>query len=339
MTTLLVFILSFIISDTPPYPTELKVDEIKIKGITMVAPPREFPTDPMDPIASINANYVALVPYGFSRLGLPTVYYDTPRQWWGERKEGIVASIKYAHQNGLQVMLKPQVFIPRGWVGEMAFKQESEWREWEESYRTYILDFARIAAEENIALFCIGTEYKIAAVEREKFWRELINEVRTIYPGKITYSSNWDSYKKIPFWDAVDFIGLSAYFPLTRIKTPSISLLKKEWKPIVKKLKKFSSRHKRQIVFTEYGYLSVDYCADKNWELEQRIAALEVNETAQANAYQALLESFGNERFWSGGFLWKWFPNMSGHEGYPHKDYTPQGKIAEETIRSLYRKI
>jgi hypothetical protein len=83
----------------------------------------------------------------------------------------------------------------------------------------------------------------------------------------------------------------------------------------------------------------VDYCADKNWELEQRIAALEVNETAQANAYQALLESFGNERFWSGGFLWKWFPNMSGHEGYPHKDYTPQGKIAEETIRSLYRKI
>jgi hypothetical protein len=339
MSSLLVFILSFFISDSPGIHTDAGLNEIKMKGITMVAPPKEFPTDPMNPIASINANYVALVPYGFSRPAQPTVYYNTRRQWWGERKEGVVASIKYAHQNGLKVMLKPQVFIPRSWVGEMEFKKEAEWLEWENSYRTYILDFAKVAAEEKVALFCIGTEYKIAAVKREKFWRELINEIRAIYSGKITYSSNWDSYKQIPFWDALDFIGLSAYFPLSGIKTPSIQLLKKEWKPIVQKLKRFSSKHQRKILFTEYGYLSVDYCADKNWELERKITALEVNETAQANACQALLESFGNERFWSGGFLWKWFPNMSGHEGYPHKDYTPQGKKAEATIRSLYGKI
>jgi hypothetical protein len=31
------------------------------------------------------------------------------------------------------------------------------------------------------------------------------------------------------------------------------------------------------------------------------------------------------------------FPNMRGHEGYPERDYTPQGKMAEEILRKWYR--
>jgi hypothetical protein len=311
----------------------------KIKGITMVAPPREFTNDPMVPIAEINANWVALVPYGFSRKDNPEVRFHNKRQWWGERTEGIRESIQIAHKKNLRVMLKPQVYIGGGWVGEVDFDSEEEWLTWEETYKMYIMTFAQIAAEEDVGIFCIGTEYKIAAQKREKFWRKLIEEVRLIYNGKITYSSNWDGYKKVPFWDAVDFIGLSAYFPLTEIKTPSISLLKKEWKPILSKLKKFSKKQGRQILFTEYGYLSVDYCADKNWLLEKQLNQLEINQKAQANAYHALLETFGEQEFWSGGFLWKWFPDMRGHEGYPDKDYTPQGKSAEEVIKFWYGKI
>ena len=29
---------------------------------------------------------------------------------------------------------------------------------------------------------------------------------------------------------------------------------------------------------------------------------------------------------------------MKGHEGYPQKDYTPQGKVAEAVIREWYGK-
>lgn len=325
--------------DHKPKNEVINLVDQKIKGITMVAPPREITDDPMIPISDVNANWVALVPYGFSRMGQPEVRYNSNGQWWGERIDGIRSCIQRAHDNNLKVMLKPQVYIRGGWVGDVDFKTEQEWQKWEETYRTYIMTFAHIADQENIDLFCIGTEYKIAAQKREKFWRNLIAEVRGTYKGKITYSSNWDGYKKVPFWDAVDFIGLSAYFPLTEIKTPSVTMLKKEWKPILNKLKKFSNINKKNLLFTEFGYLSVDHCADKNWLLEKQLNQLEINEEAQANAYHALLETFGEQKFWSGGFLWKWFPNMNGHEGHPEKDYTPQGKEAEDVIRYWYGKI
>ena len=72
--------------------------------------------------------------------------------------------------------------------------------------------------------------------------------------------------------------------------------------------------------------------------MEKEVHKRSINQQAQANAIEALFESFWNESFWAGGFLWKWFPDMQGHEGYPEKDYTPQGKIAEETIKNWYEK-
>ncbi|MEL6865638.1 MAG: hypothetical protein AAFP19_14520, partial [Bacteroidota bacterium] len=69
------------------------------------------------------------------------------------------------------------------------------------------------------------------------------------------------------------------------------------------------------------------------------IQRLNINEQAQANALEALYSSFWQEPFWAGGFIWKWFPNMTGHEGYPGKDYTPQGKKAEAIVKSWYQKV
>ena len=121
-------------------------------------------------------------------------------------------------------------------------------------------------------------------------------------------------------------------------KTPTINSLSLKWRPIKNKLEKFSKKHNKPIVFTEYGYLSIDRCAWRAWELEKNIRSKSINEQAQANAYNSLLKTFWNEEWWGGGFLWKWFPAGMGHEGYPERDYTPQGKISENTIREWYGK-
>lgn len=307
----------------------------KIDGLTLVAPPRPFISDPIEEIEEVHAGWIALVPFGFTRSGDTQVQYGSG-QWWGETPEGIRASIRMAHESGTRVMLKPQVYMHRDWVGDTDFDTEKEWQAWEDSYRQYIMTFARIAAEENIAMFCIGTEYKIAAQKRESYWRSLIEEVRSFYSGKITYSSNWDGYDKIPFWDAVDYIGLSAYFPLTDDTTPSISTMLSQWKPIKQKLKKLASRYSKPILFTEYGYMSVDKCAWRAWEIEKERKDLPINEQAQANALEALYQAYWDESWWGGGFMWKWFPNGMGHEGYVDKDYTPQGKLAIKTIAKWY---
>lgn len=50
----------------------------------------------------------------------------------------------------------------------------------------------------------------------ERFWRELVAEVRKIYAGPVTYGANFDQYMSVGFWDALDAVALTAYFPLSR---------------------------------------------------------------------------------------------------------------------------
>ena len=309
----------------------------KIKGITMVAPPKPFPIDPMNAIKKTNANWVAIIPYAFSRKGKPEVHFEIAGgQWWGETSEGIRESIQLAKAAGLHIMLKPQVWIHDHWVGNMDFKTEEEWKRWEDDYKKYILQNVKIAAELQVDMICIATEYNIAAVKREAFFRKLIAEIKSMYSGKLSYCSTWNNYRDIPFWDDLDYIGISAYFPLIDDTTPTIEQLTVEWQKIIRELESFSEKTKKKILFTEFGYLSVDGCAGKTWEIENQIESRQINHIAQANAYEALFSSFWEEGWWAGGFVWKWFPNGEGHEGYPEKDYTPQGKNAEHVLTKWY---
>jgi hypothetical protein len=190
----------------------------------------------------------------------------------------------------------------------------------------------------NVELFCVGTEFKSSIDRNPEFWSDLIDRVREIYSGPVIYAANWDNYHRIPFWDKLDGIGINAYFPLSNSNTPSVSLLEKKWKPYKREISRFHRKIQKPVVFTEYGYLSVDGCAYNTWDLETRLRHCQANQVAQANCLEALFRTFWDEPYWNGGFLWKWYPNNQGHEGYFQKDYTPQGKKAEITIKSWYSK-
>ncbi|HRG68547.1 MAG: hypothetical protein JNL65_10405 [Saprospiraceae bacterium] len=311
----------------------------KIKGISMVAPPVVFPVDPIPSIKNTGADWIAFIPYAFSSKNKPEVIFqDLDWQWWGEREEGIRESIRLAKLQHLKVMLKPQVYIHNSWVGHMDFQSESDWKIWESQYRAYLIKFARLASDLNVDMICIATEYQIAAIKRETFFRKLIQEIKSFYKGKLCYSANWDHYSAIPFWDALDFIGISAYFPLTEQKTPTVMDLNEAWKVYIQNMERFSKKLGKQILFTEFGYLSVDGCGGKAWEIEKNIESCTVNQLAQANCYEALFKNLWIKDWWAGGFIWKWFPNGQGHEGYPEKDYTPQNKQAENILKTWYSK-
>lgn len=310
----------------------------KMCGLNFVAPPQPFSQNPMLPVKDIGANWIAVIPYAYTRPNEPHVHYNSARwQWWGERPEGCEKTVDLAKEQGLQVMLKPQVYVPGSWTGSLDYSEE-DWEKWETTYEAYILPFAKMAAEKDVELFCVGTEFKIGAVKRAAFWRALIQKIRQVYHGKLVYAANWDEYEEVPFWQDLDYIGINAYFPLLNEKTPSKKALVDAWSPIANRIKIFAEKHQRPVIFTEFGYLSVDGCAYQTWELEKKIHQLPINEQAQANALHALFETFWPQHYWAGGFLWKWFPNMAGHEGYPAKDYTPQGKIAEENLKHWYSK-
>jgi len=308
----------------------------RIDGLTVVGVPSSYSSNPIPRIKETKANWICLVPYGFGRKGSTQVRYNLDRQWWGEKEEGIVETVKLAREKDLKILLKPQVYFHGSWPGDLDFDEEQDWLEWEKEYREFIFFYLDIAERLDIEMFCIGTEFKKSEQKRTNFWKSLIAEARKKYCGEITYSSNWDSYHQIDFWEDLDYIGISAYFPLVNDSDPPVKEIIKSWSPVVKKLKKYARKKDKRVLFTEYGYLSVDGTTYQNWELEKKINSLNLNEQAQADALEAMYRVFFKEKFWAGGFLWKWFPNGQGHEGYIEKDYTPQNKKAEKVLKKYF---
>lgn len=310
----------------------------KIKGFSLTAPPKPFPEDPMPAITAVNGEWIAAIPYAFSPGDEPKVMHNSEWQWWGEKPIGIRETIRVAKSNQLKVMIKPQIWMRGNYTGNMNYETDADWNAWFEEYRQYILLYADIAEEEQAEMLCIGTEFKICATKHPDKWRGLIAEIRKRYSGPLVYASNWDEFEEITFWDALDYIGVNAYFPLHDSKTPDVKTLKKSWQKPLQKMKDIACRYDRPIIFTEYGYLSVDGCAHKTWELEKKVNSLDINEQAQANALQALMETFWDENWWAGGFMWKWFPNIENRKEFPKWEYTTQGKQAELVMKTWYGK-
>ena len=307
----------------------------KINGVNFVGPPKPIPAEYMQSIKRVNANWVAIVPYAFSRQGQPSVNYNHSRQWWGERQEGVIATILYAQALGFKVMLKPHVWVMgQGWAGDFELKSEQDWKTWEKDYEAYILAYAKIADSMQVELLCIGTEYRKAVVKRAEFWKSLISKTRELYRGKLTYAANWDNYRSITFWDQLDFIGIDAYFPVCNHKTPQADSLVAHWSAEKDNIRKLHSRFDRPIIFTEYGYQSIDYAAGDHWKL--RKDTLSVNLEAQANAYEGLYRVFWEEDWFAGGFLWKWHARNDEVGGPDCKRFTPQNKPASTVIMTWY---
>ena len=289
----------------------------------------------MGEVVDINANWIAVIPFAYTRLGQTGVRYNiSGQQWWGEQPQGIRETIRLAKEADIDVLLKPQVYIPGSWPGALDFESEDDWQNWEDNYKNYILELVAIAVEYEVAMFCIGTEFRISTKKRAKFWINLIQEIREIYSGKLTYAANWDDYDQVTFWKELDFIGVDAYFPLSESKSPTVEELKKGWQPWKAKMKVISEENNKPIIFTEYGYRSVDYTAKKPWMVDRTNEA--VNLKAQANAKEAIFSEFWQEEWFAGGYVWKWFIDHESSGGEKDNRFTPQNKPAEEIIKSFY---
>ena len=309
----------------------------RLNGVCLVAPSQPLSPDDMEPIQELGANWVAVVPYAFSYGDDdPRINYDTSRQWWGERKEGVVTTIRYAQEAGLKVMLKPHVWVRgQGWPGDFTLSSEAKWQQWEEEYGAYLRTITQVADSMNVELLCIGTEYRQAIITRPQFWEKLIGEIRQNYSGKLTYAANWDNFENVTFWNKLDYIGIDAYWPLCERQTPTLKTLTAGWREPLRQIERVQQRYQRPILLTEYGYESRDYMARGHWESSSEEGT--VNLEAQRRAYQVLYDTFWDRPWFAGGFLWKWFPNHAQAGGTNHTSYTPQNKPAQTVIRETYQ--
>lgn len=308
----------------------------KINGVSFVGSREEVKQRHVNPVLNLQANYAAVMPFGFARtLDTPNIVFNTERQWFGETRRGAKQYIQLLQKNGVKIMLKPQIWVWRGaFTGDMAMKSEEDWKQLEMSYSDFILTYAKLAEETKVDMYCIGTELEEFVKHRPHYWQGLIQKVRGIFSGKITYAANWDEYPRTPFWDKLDYIGVDAYFPLSQESHPSLEQMKLGWQPWKSKLLALSEARDKPILFTEFGYRSMDYTAKKPWLVDRN--QMDVNLKAQADATQALFDEFWKEDWFAGGFVWKWFIHHDDSGGKEDNRFTPQNKPAEAVIRKNY---
>ncbi len=310
--------------------------ESKINGVSFVASRDTLTQKHIKPILSLKSNSASIMPFGFIRdLEHPEIKYNSEKQWFGEKVSGAKHYIKELQKNKIEIMLKPQIWIWRGeFTGNLKMKSEEDWISLENSYRSFILDYAKLADETNVEIFCIGTELEQFVLNRPAFWLQLILDIKKVYKGKLTYAANWDEYKRVPFWKELDYIGVDGYFPLSETLTPTIEEAKVGWAQWKIEMETLSVSVNKKILFTEFGYRSVDFSGKEPWNSDYTLKG--VNFEAQTNLFNALFEEIWKEDWFAGGYLWKWFINHNDVGGLEDNMFTPQNKPVESLIKSNY---
>lgn len=301
----------------------------------------EPPPGALARLRDLGATHLAVIPFGFQpRYDVPEIRHNPDARWFSESDRGIHDLAHRAQALGMGLIIKPQLWLggvqneSYGWSADIEMGSEADWQAWETNYRRLLLHYARLAEDVGAALLVIGTELSKAVAARPGFWRRLIADVRSVYGGALTYAGNWhDDYEVVAFWDALDYIGVQAYFPLSRADGPPLEALKRGWVPHRKALERLSQRVDRPLLFTELGYRSVPYAAAEPWRWPSREEAgrVDPDEALQARLYQAFFETFWGEPWFAGAILWKWQPEPPRSERRA-LGFTPQGKAAEAVI-------
>lgn len=241
--------------------------------------------------------------------------------------EEVRNAIRKAKELGLQVCLKPVVNCADGtWRAHINFFDldvpcEPKWSDWFASYTTFILHYARMAEETGCEMFCIGCEM-VQTDRRETEWRQLIAEVRKVYSGIVTY--NCDKYQEgqIKWWDAVDVISSSGYYPIDA------------WEEQLDRIEKVVAEFDKPFFFMEAGCPSREGSQHipNDWGL-----AGAPSEEVQRLFFETMF-SHSDKRDWVGGFmLWDWPARLYEEtEAAVNDDYCMYGKQAEQTVRSYY---
>lgn len=271
----------------------------------------------LDELRSLGANSFAIHPYA-RIMNDGHVRFRTI-----DDNRHISVPLDWAQERGMSAMLIPHIAYwgsKFSWRGAINFDTSEEWEHFFADYETWIVEMARIAEAHHAAVFCVGLEFTHAQKFTER-WLQIIAAVRKVYFGKLTYGANWNEYESVKFWDALDYVGVLAYFPLSNATNPNAAELAEGWRTRCAELERFSERNGgKQILFVEIGYNENARAATEPWSFE---SGGEHAREIQERCIEAALSLTGKHRFLAGMFFWKWFPEVPMHEKEDFQLQTP----------------
>lgn len=251
----------------------------------------------------VGANWVAIHPYarisGDGQVRFRDFDPDNPPAY-------LTRPIQEAHQRGMKLCIIPHLAYwgsPFAWRGDIGFERPEDWERFWADYTHWITQLA--AACQGADGFVVGSELD-RTLDYEAQWRALIAQVRKLNAAPLTYAANWTDYPRVPFWDALDVVGIQAYFPLVDHLNPTPQEIAAGWALRVGELRVYSQKTGKYILFTELGYNQSYLAPLEPWNYQvDGEDARPIQETCMRTA----LEAVADESSIVGAFLWKWFPN------------------------------
>jgi hypothetical protein len=279
-------------------------------------------------IADTGANCVALVPFLWQAHGAdPAIVLGDALP-----PHRLAAGISQAQEAGLQVVVKPHVWVPQAWAGAVAMQREEDWAHWFAAYATALLPLAKLAAESGAAELVIGTELR-GTVQRPE-WLPLIHAVRQLFPGPLTYVAHGaDEVERVPFWSGLDAVGASLYPALGPADD------RQSWtaamRAEISRVQRVATRAARPMWIGEIGLRSVQDATLRPWEsAEEREAPVDLALQAEVLGFWLdLLATVDPATI----LVWRWFSDPAGG-GPTDTDFTVQAKPAADRIAEHWRR-
>lgn len=297
----------------------------------------------MQGLAATNANAISIAPRLFTASMTSNEVIADPGKT--ESDANIAATIADAQALGLSVLLKPML---SGLDGTTAHElRPGDVGAFFASYKAEMIDLARIAEQSGVTMLSIGNELsKLSDEQYRGYWVDLVDSVRSVYHGELTYAAATDEAIHVGFWDQVDEIGINAYPPLTTKTDPTVDEMVAAWNNVsandywaaamdhkspVEFMHALAVEHGKPLLFTETGYRSVDgtNIAPGGWTGS---STQDVQE--QRDAFDAFFQVWGSHggTWFKGAHIWDWDPDNA----YSPTGYSPMGKPAEQLITDWF---
>jgi hypothetical protein len=262
------------------------------------------------------------------------------------KREHLVQVLKHARSRGLTTVLMPLVLFenPRGneWRGKI---QPERWDNWWKAYRRNFEYFLDLAIECDVSVLSVGSELLSTEKQTDR-WEEHIAYVRSRFPGRLSYSTNWDHYHTPTFWSKLDMIGISCYWDMTKLATkkppegPEPEALAKRWEQIQGQVLAFGQTQGKPIFLTEIGYPSLPWGLKDPWNYVNS-DNIKSDERPQLLGYQAflsawddlLVESPKTSRF-TGVCFYEWDVYNAG--GPSDTGYGVRGKPTYDLLKQFF---
>lgn len=246
---------------------------------------------------------------------------DTPSD------DEIAWMIQYAKTLGLRVILKPMVNCKDGtWRAHINFFDievpcEPKWSKWFESYTEFMLHYAEMAMENACEMLIIGCEL-VQTQRRETEWRTLIKKIRAVYTGMLTYNTDKYQEGEVAWWDALDVISSSGYYPTN------------DWDHQLARIRSVVETFNKPFFFAEAGCMSSEGSSyvPNDWTLGGKRSLEE-----QRSYYEVMFEKCEKESWIRGFGLWDWSATLYPIEcGATDPYYALYGKPACEVVKTFY---